>query len=418
MKAEQQDTGLDGPQSGLRYGMRAFRHRDFTLLWGASLISNIGSWMHDMAAGWFMTTLDPTPIMVALVQSASTLPVCLLALPAGTLADRMDKRRLLIVVQIIMLVLATALGLLVLSGAAGEGLLLAITFGMGLCTAVMSPTWQSIIPKLVPREDLQPAVALHAVGINISRAIGPALGGLIIVAFGIAWPFLINALSFVAVIGALWIWQTTPAAPRAEQQSFLASLREGLAHAAQNQALQNTLLRSLLFYSFGSAYWALLPLIARQQLHGGPSLFGVLTGCIGAGAVAGALLLPRLRHRYGLDRVLLLGILGTVASLAGFALFHVPLLGMLTALLAGASWIAGLSSLNVAAQLAVPDWVRARGMALYTTALYGCLALGSMLWGQVATRLSLTPTLLIAATGALLGLALGHRRTLQVTRPA
>jgi len=395
-----------------------FRHRDFTLLWGASLISNIGSWMHDMAAGWFMTTLDPTPIMVALVQSASTLPVCLLALPAGTLADRMDKRRLLIVVQIIMLVLATALGLLVLSGAAGEGLLLAITFGMGLCTAVMSPTWQSIIPKLVPREDLQPAVALHAVGINISRAIGPALGGLIIVAFGIAWPFLINALSFVAVIGALWIWQTTPAAPRAEQQSFLASLREGLAHAAQNQALQNTLLRSLLFYSFGSAYWALLPLIARQQLHGGPSLFGVLTGCIGAGAVAGALLLPRLRHRYGLDRVLLLGILGTVASLAGFALFHVPLLGMLTALLAGASWIAGLSSLNVAAQLAVPDWVRARGMALYTTALYGCLALGSMLWGQVATRLSLTPTLLIAATGALLGLALGHRRTLQVTRPA
>jgi predicted MFS family arabinose efflux permease len=348
-----------------------FRHRDFTLLWGASLVSNTGSWMHDMTAGWFMTTLDATPLMVAMVQSASTLPVCLLALPAGTLADRMDKRRLLLVVQIIMLLLAAALGLLVLAGRVAEPQLLAITFGMGICTAVMSPTWQSIIPRLVPPQDLQPAVALHAVGINISRAIGPALGGLIIVAFGIAWPFLFNAASFLAVIAALWLWRTAPAPVRANRPSFLASLREGLAHAAQNRALQNTLVRSVLFYSFGSCYWALLPLVAREQLQGGPSLFGVLTGCIGVGAVAGALLLPHLRHRYGLDRVLLLGILGTVASLCGFALFHAPMLGMATALLAGAAWIAGLSSLNVAAQLAVPDWVRARGMALYTTALYG-----------------------------------------------
>lgn len=393
-----------------------FRHRSFALLWGASLVSNIGSWMHDMAASWFMTTLDSTPFMVALVQSASTLPVCLLALPAGTLADRMDKRRLLIVVQVIMLVLAMALGLLAFAGRVGEPMLLAITFGMGLCTAVMSPTWQSIIPRLVPAQDLQPAVALHAVGVNISRAIGPAVGGFIIVAMGIAWPFMINAASFVAVIAALWLWRATPAAPRKDQPTFLASMREGLAHAAQNQALKNTLLRSVLFYSFGSAYWALLPLIAREQLQGQASLFGVLTGCIGAGAVAGAMLLPRLRQRYGLDRVLMMGILGTVASLAGFALFHAPVLGMATALLAGASWIAGLSSLNVAAQLAVPDWVRARGMALYTTALYGCLALGSMLWGQIATRFSLAPTLLLAAGGALAGLLLGQHRRLQAAR--
>jgi predicted MFS family arabinose efflux permease len=395
-----------------------FRHRAFTLLWVASLLSNIGSWMHDMAAGWFMTTLDSTPFMVALVQSASTLPVCLLALPAGTLADRMDKRRLLLVVQVIMLLLATALGLLALAGRVGEPMLLSLTFGMGICTAVMSPTWQSIIPKLVPAQDLQPAVALHAVGINISRAIGPAMGGLIIVAFGIAWPFLFNAASFLAVIAALWMWQAAPSPARTVHSSFYASLREGLAHAGQNQALKNTLVRSVLFYSFGSAYWALLPLIAREQLQGGPSLFGVLTGCIGVGAVGGALLLPRLRHRYGLDRVLLLGILGTVASLCGFALVHAPALGMLTALLAGASWIAGLSSLNVAAQLAVPDWVRARGMALYTTALYGCLALGSMLWGQVATRLSLPAALLIAAGGALAGLLIGQQRRLQSVRSA
>ncbi|HXR52604.1 MAG TPA: MFS transporter [Steroidobacteraceae bacterium] len=382
------------------------RHGSFALLWTASLISNTGSWMHDLAAGWFMATLDSTPYMVALVQAATTLPVCLLAFPAGTLADRMDKRRLLLLDQCAMMLLAALLGILTLSGVAGEATLLVVTFGLGICTAIMSPTWQAIIPRLVPQAELQPAVALHAVGINISRAIGPAIAGLIIVALGVAWPFLINAVSFLVVIAALWAWK--PAAsppPKAAPVSFSKALREGLSHAAGNQALKNTLARSVLFYVFGSCYWALLPLIAREQLHGDSRLFGILVGCIGVGAVAGALVLPRLRARLGLDRVLVLGTVGTAAAMTGFALFHLQVAGVLAALLAGASWIASLSSLNVAAQLAVPDWVRARGMALYTTVFYGCLALGSLMWGQVATHLALTPALLLAATGALLGLA-------------
>ena len=389
------------------------RHSAFALLWTASLVSNIGSWMHDTAASWFMTTLDATPSMVALVQAATTLPVFLLALPAGTLADRMDKRRLLLLTQCVMLVLAAVLGGLTLAGSAGVATLLAITFGLGLCNAIMSPTWQAIIPRLVPVQDLQPAVALHAVGVNISRAIGPAVGGLIIVATGVAWPFLINAASFLAAIVALWMWRPAPAATRPGTRPFLAAMREGVTHAAGNQALKNTLVRSLLFFVFGSCYWALLPLIARNQLHGGPSLFGVLVGCIGAGAVAGALLLPRLRAIYGLDRVLIFGTVGTVAAMTGFALLHQAAAGVVAALLAGASWIAALSSLNVAAQLAVPDWVRARGMALYTTALYGSLALGSILWGQVATYLNLAPTLLIAAAAAMAGLLLTRSRPLQ-----
>jgi predicted MFS family arabinose efflux permease len=370
--------------------------------------------MHDTAAGWFMTTLDATPSMVALVQAATTLPVCLLALPAGTLADRMDRRRLLLLTQCIMLVLATLLGLLTLAGSAGEGTLLAVTFGLGLCNAIMSPTWQSIIPRLVPQQDLQPAVALHAVGVNISRAIGPAMGGLIIVGAGVAWPFLINAASFLAVIGALWMWRPAAAdMARPAPKPFFAAMREGLAHAAGNRALKNTLARSVAFYFFGSCYWALLPLIARQQLHGDARLFGVLLGCIGAGAVAGALLLPRLRAVYGLGRVLIFGTVGTAIAMLGFALLHARTAGILAALLAGAAWIAALSSLNVAAQLAVPDWVRARGMALYTTALYGCLALGSIVWGQVATYIDLTPTLLVAAGAALAGLLLARTRPLQ-----
>jgi MFS family permease len=382
------------------------RKVNFAVLWSAALISNTGSWMHDLAAGWFMATLNPSPAMVALVQAATTLPVCLLALPAGTLADRMDKRRLLVIVQMGMMLVAAVLGVLVLQGRAGTRTLLAATFALGVGTAIMSPTWQSIIPKLVGRDHLQPAVALHAVGMNISRAIGPALAGAIIIAFGVAWPFLINAASFLAVIAALLWWRPQPTALAAgtTHAPFLAALRHGFLHAGENRALGNTLWRSVLFFVFGSCYWALLPLIARVQLHGGPGLFGVLVGCIGVGAVSGALLLPRWRARFGLDRIIIAGTLGTATALSGFALLEVPALGMVAALIAGASWIASLSSLNVAAQLAVPDAMRARGMALYTAVFYGCLAAGSIFWGQVATHLGLTVALLLSAGGAVIGL--------------
>jgi predicted MFS family arabinose efflux permease len=390
------------------------RHREFALLWGASLISNIGSWMHDLAAGWFMTTLDPAPYMVALVQAANTLPVCLLALPAGALADRMDRRRLLLIVQFTMLLLAGLLGVLVLRGLAGETSLLLVTLGIGACVAVLSPTWQAIMPALVAKEDLRQAVALHALGVNLSRAIGPALAGLIIAAFGIAWPFLLNALSFVAVIAALYAWRAAPRAPASgPRESYVAALRTGLAQARHNGALRNALWRSVLFYLPGSCYWALLPLIAREQLRGGPKLFGVLVGCIGAGAVLGALCLPRWRARLEPNRLLAAGTIATALALAGFALLRLPALGMVAALLAGAAWLASLSTLNVAAQLASPDALRARAMALYTAVFYGCLAAGSLFWGQVATHSSVTFGLLLAAGLGLIGLIPAGRAPLR-----
>ncbi len=195
-----------------------FRHRTFAVLWTASLLSNIGSWMHDLAAGWLMTSLIPSPAWVALVQAATTLPVCLLSIPAGTLADRMDRRHLLLGAQAAMLALALLLWVLTLGGHTTPHLLLAVTFAMGVGTAVTSPAWQAILPALVPRSDLPPAVALHAVGMNIARAIGPAVGGVIIVVAGIAWPFFVNALSFLAILAALWWWKAAPSAPRTSNE--------------------------------------------------------------------------------------------------------------------------------------------------------------------------------------------------------
>ncbi|MEN9704571.1 MAG: hypothetical protein RLZZ393_450 [Pseudomonadota bacterium] len=388
----------------------ALRHRSFALLWGAALVSNIGSWMHDLAAGWLMTTLTTSHAMVALVQTATTLPVFLLALPAGTLADRVDKRRLQLVVQAIMLMLAALLGMLVLAGGMNSLLLLAFTLGMGACTAILSPSWQSIMPKLVPRSDLQGAVALHVVGMNIARSIGPALGGALIVALGLAWPFLVNAASFIAAILALLAWKpAAEAAATADRVGYGKALLQGLDQARSNQALQRTLLRSVLFYFFASAYWALLPVIAREQLGGGAQLFGILVGCIGIGAVSGVFFLPKLRARGGLDGVVATGTAGTALAIAGYALLKIPALGMLASIVAGMSWLANFSSLNVAAQFAVTDAMRGRGMALFSSVFYGCLAFGSLFWGVVADRAGLPTALLLAAAGALAGLSLARR---------
>jgi MFS family permease len=398
---------MDDPRHG---PWSPLRHVDFALLWSASVVSNSGSWMHDLAAGWLMTTLDPSPAFVALVPAATTLPVCLLALPAGTLADTVDKRWLLIIVQVTMMLLAAFLGVSVLWGWAGKATLLAVTFGLGTGTAIMSPTWQAIMPQLVPRKELHQAVALHSVGINISRAVGPAVGGLVIVSLGIAWPFLINSLSFLAVVAALWWWRAPPRPPSAvPKEVFLAAMRTGLTHVPQNIGLRNTLWRCVLFFGFSSAYWALLPLIARGQLKGGANLFGIMVTCIGAGAVVGAIFLPKYRARWGLDKVVTVGTVGTAVAMTGFATLHVPMFGLIAAALAGASWIASLSSLNVAAQLALPDWIRARGMGLYTAVFYGSVALGSIFWGQVATKLGVGPTLYIAAMGAIVALLPAQR---------
>jgi MFS family permease len=384
------------------------------VLWAAAVCSNVGTWMHDVAAGWLMTTLAPTPLMVAAVQAATTVPIFLFALPAGVLADLVDRRRLLISVMTLLAAAAVVLGIQVGMEAVSPAVLLAFTFLFGAGAAFVAPAWQSIVPQLVPRPDLQAAVALNSVGINISRAIGPSLAGLIIAGAGIAWPFLFNAVSFLAVIAAL-VWWSPP--PRRQSplpaERLWSGLRAGLRYARASEPLRATLLRAVAFFLFASCYWALLPLIARQELGGGPELYGAMLGAVGLGAVLGALVLPRLRRRFDADAVVAGGTAGTALVLVVFALVRRPDAAVLASLVAGASWIAVLSSLNVSAQVALPDWVRARGLSVFIAVFFGAMTAGSLVWGQTASMVGIPATLLIAAGGALMAAVLARPFKLQ-----
>lgn len=395
-------------------GLGPFAYPAFAVLWLATVLSNIGTWMHDVGAGWLMASLSPSPLWVALVQTATTLPVFLLALPAGALADIVNRRRMLLLVQAVLALVALGLGLLVWQGGTTPLLLLLFTFAMGLGAALTAPAWQAIVPSLVPRETLQQAVAVNSVGINISRAIGPALAGLLITTVGLAWPFLINAISFLVVVAALYWWQPPASAQRRlPPEDILGAIRSGLRYAWHSEPLKATLMRAVGFFLFASAYWATLPLIAKNVLGGGAQLYGALLACIGVGAVAGAFTLPRLRERLGPDRVVAAGTLGTALAMVLFATVHHNLIAGAASLLAGLSWIAVLTSLNVSAQVALPDWVRARGLSIFVTVFFGAQTAGSMLWGQTASHLGIPAALLIAAAGAVLAIALTWRSKLQ-----
>jgi MFS family permease len=370
--------------------------------------------MYNAAAGWLMTSLDPDPLTVSLVQVATSLPMFLFALPAGALADMVDKRRLLIGVEVATTVLAAALAALVWIDAVTPVTLLAFTFLLGVCSALTAPVWQSIVPQLVPRADLSSAVAANSAGVNVSRAVGPAVGGAITVAAGIAAPFWLNALSNLGIIGALLWWRSPPASSRRlPAERFVSAMLTGARHARHNPHLRATLIRAVGFFLFASAYWALLPLVARSQIAGGPELFGLMLGAIGAGAIGGALVLPWLSAKLGPDRLMGAGTLGTAIGLALFALAHHAATGLVASVIAGISWIAVLSSLNVSAQVALPDWVRGRGIAIFVTVFFGAITLGSAVWGHAAGVLGLPATHFLAAAGLLISIPLTWRWKLQ-----
>jgi MFS family permease len=276
----------------------ALHYNVFRFLWIATIASNVGSWMYSAASGWLMTSLNPHPLIVSLVQVASSLPLFLFALPAGALADMVDKRRFILTLEILTTLFSVVFALLVTLHAVTAGVLLLFLFLIGILGALETPAWQAIVPMLVPTQALSSAVAVNSLGVNISRVIGPALAGIVILGYGIAAPFWLDALSNLGVIAVILWWRPPVKAVRTLPAERLGSaIRTGVRYARNNAHLRATLVRAAGFFLFASAYWALLPILARSQLHGGPTLYGILLGAIGAGAAP-----PVARRRAAADR--------------------------------------------------------------------------------------------------------------------
>jgi len=357
------------------------RHRVFRSLWIAGLASNVGTWMQNVGAAWLMTSLAPTPFWVAMVQAASSLPFFLLAIPAGALADVVDRRRLLLVALLWVFACSGALAGLALAGWIGAGGLLALTFAIGIGSTIVAPAFLAIIPELVPRDEIPAAVSLNGISMNLARAAGPALGGLLVAAAGVGFAFAANALSYLGVIGAIARWQRPPREARLPPEELIGAMRAGLRYVRHSAPLRLVLVRVAVFVLPASAVWALLPLYAREQLALGPAGYGLLLAFFGAGAVAGGLAMPSLRLRLGPQRVTTVSALGYGAAM--LALGAGPVLPVAAAALvvAGASWLALLTTLSAAAQLVLPAWVRARGLSVYLLVTMGSMAIGSVLWG-------------------------------------
>lgn len=400
---------MTAPISASAGGFTPLRQKLFAVLWIATIIGNTGSFIRDVASAWIMTDLSPSPAAVALVQAAATLPIFLLAIPAGVLSDILDRRKLLIAIQLLLAGVSICLMLLSFAGLQSITSLVALTFCGGIGAAMMGPTWQAIVPELVEKKDLKSAVALNSLGINIARAIGPALGGLILASLGAAFTYGVDVISYVFVIAALLWWRR----PKTEQdvlaERFPGAFRAGLRYARASRELHVVLVRAFIFFALASSVWALLPLVARSLLGGGASFYGILLGAVGLGAIAGAISMPKLREHLSADGLLLLAALVTAAVMA-FLSFAPPQWAAVAALLVlGAAWITALTTLNGVAQAILPNWVRGRSLAVYLTVFNGAMTAGSLGWGAVATLIGVPFTLLTGAAG-LVALGLGAHR--------
>jgi MFS family permease len=384
----------------------------FRALWIATVASNIGTWMEDVGESWLMVSLTTSPMLVALVETAGSLPVVLLALPAGALADVVDRRRLLLITQSWMLISAAMLGVFTLAGMVTPWLLLLLTFTLGLGSAMNGPAWQAIIPELVPRNELPAAVTLVGAAVNVSRAVGPALGGLLVAATGPGVVFLLNAVSFLGVIVVIYRWEPTPQQSTMPPEHIFGAIRAGVRYVRHAPELCAALIRTGAFILCASALWALLPLQARHALGVGSFGYGILLGCIGVGAVAGAAFLPKVRQKVS-NNLLVVGATVLFAGVTAVsAHVHVPIVAGAAMILGGIAWIAVMSSLNTAAQAAAPVWARARALSIYMLVFMGGMAVGSAFWGAVAARFGVTTALTSAALGLIIGIAASFRYTL------
>jgi MFS family permease len=372
--------------------------------------------MHQVGEAWLMTSLSPSPLLVALLQSADSLAIFLFSLPGGALADVLDRRRLAILTQAWLLVAAFALGVLSLGGAMTPWLLIGLSFAMSIGTALDMPVWQAIVPDVVPRNELPQAVALGGVSINVARTVAPALAGLVIAAVGPYAVFFFNAATFFYVIAVLVRWRPIRASTNLPRERLFGAVRRGLRYVRHSPELLATFFQTGVALFAGSCLLALFPVFARQELSLESTGYGLLYGCMGIGAVLSAMLLPRLRAKLSPDATLATGAVGFAAVLLMLAAVRSPWLAAGAMLVGGMAWMSMLSSLNVAVQIATPSWVRARVLSIYVIVFQGAIALGSVVWGTLAARTSLRIAFIASGATMLAGSLAGRNRFRLSTR--
>ena len=383
--------------------------RAFAILISANMASNVGTWIQNVGEKWQMAELTRSPLLISLIETGSTLPILFLALAAGALADIVDRRKLLLVAQSYMLLVAAGLSALTFAHLISPMVLILMSLLLGVGAAVTYPAWQAIVPELLPREQISAGVALNSAGFNVSRAVGPAVGGLIVGLFGPGWAFALNSLSFLAVVGALWKWRRVVPTQDLPGERFMGAVRVGLRYVRHSRPLQIILSRAVAFVFFTGIVFSLLPSLAIHHLHTSSSGFGLLLGCVGAGAVTATAFLPRLRQRMDTNRLLLCFHILSIAGIAALAFSSNAWMAGVALFACGMSWLSVLSTVNTAIQLSVPSWVKARAFGCYTTAWGGSLAIGATFWGGVGSRFGIRAAFLGSAVGLLLATLVVHR---------
>jgi MFS family permease/quinol monooxygenase YgiN len=380
----------------------------FRLLWTTWLLANVSMWMNDVAAAWMMTSLTSTPLWVALVQSASTLPVFLLGLPSGALADILDRRRWLVATQFWLAIVAVVLCVAVAFDKMTAPLLLALTFANGIGLALRWPVFAAIVPELVPRAQLPAALGLNGISMNASRIIGPLVAGALIASAGTVYVFVLNAVMSIASGFIVLRWRREHQPNPLGRERLVSAMRVGVQFVRQSMRMRAVLARVATFFLHSTALLAMLPLLARGLKGGDAGTFTLLLAAMGTGAILAVLLLPRLRQGFTRDQLVLRGTLLQSAATAVMAVAPNTWVAVPAMFLAGSAWITVANSLSVSAQLALPDWVRARGMSIFQMAIMGASAFGAALWGHAATVASLQASLLIASVSGIvvMGLAL------------
>ncbi|WP_139923835.1 MFS transporter [Hymenobacter sp. DG01] len=383
-----------------------FTYAMFRAIWIASVVSNIGTWMQNVAGVWLVTTLTSSALLVALMQTATSLPAFLLSMPAGAMADLIDRRRLLLLTQAFMAVVALLLGVLTLLGEISALGVLAFTFLLGIGAAINAPVWQTVTVELVPRRVLGFAITLNGVSNNIARALGPAIGGAIIAYYSPGWVFLVNAVSFLGTFAVVYAWKREAEVSSGPMENFVGALRAGLRYVQYSPAIYAVLVRTFAFAFGASAMWGLLSVVTARRLHLSSDTYGVLLSWLGAGAITGAFLMGRAGNQLTYNQRVLIGSAVFVGTNVALALVSSVYWLYPVMFFSGIAWLMTMTSFSTTVQLHVPKWVQARVVSLYMLVFQAGLSFGSMVWGELADRTSLETALLATAAWMLLSLLL------------